>query len=62
MIRRAAIGRETQVRLMKCLAFTFSVVILPPHVPQLRLSVWGSPFAGTPIRFDDFVVSAVANE
>ena len=27
-------GRETQVRLTKCRAFTFSVVILPPQVPQ----------------------------
>ena len=27
-------GRETQVRLTKCRALTFSVVILPPQVPQ----------------------------
>jgi hypothetical protein len=26
--------------------------------PPGRASVWGNPYAGTPIRFDDFVVSA----
>ena len=41
-------GRDTQVRLMKCRAFTFSVVMLPPHVPQLRLSVNGRPLRGLP--------------
>ena len=33
---------------MKCLALTFSVVMLPPQVPQLRLSVKGKPFRGLP--------------
>ena len=28
--------------------------------PNGRASVWGSPYAGTPIRFDDFVVARTA--
>src|ERR1700733_5741414 len=43
-----AIGRDTQVRLMKCRALTFSVVMLPPQLPQLRLSVNGRPLRGLP--------------
>ena len=41
-------GRDTQVRLTKCRALTFSVVMLPPQVPQLRLSVNGRPLRGLP--------------
>jgi aryl-alcohol dehydrogenase-like predicted oxidoreductase len=36
---RGGMGRETQVRLTKWRALRFSVVMLPPQVPQLRLSV-----------------------
>jgi hypothetical protein len=36
---RIASGRETQVRLTKCRALTFSVVMLPPQVPQASESV-----------------------
>ena len=41
-------GRDTQVRLTKCRAFMFSVVMLPPQVPQLRLSVNGRPLRALP--------------
>ncbi len=41
-------GRDTQVRLMKWPALTFSVVMLPPQVPQLRLSVNGRPLRALP--------------
>lgn len=36
---RIASGRETQVRLTKCRALTFSVVMLPPQEPQASESV-----------------------
>ncbi len=31
-------------------------------LPAGRASVWGSPYAGTPIRFDDFVVARTAEK
>ena len=46
--RSGAIGRDTQVRFTKCRALMFSVVMLPPQVPQLRLSVNGRPLRGLP--------------
>jgi len=45
---RGAMGRDTQVRLMKWRALMFSVVMLPPQLPPARLSVNGSPSRGLP--------------
>ena len=36
-------GNETQVVLMKCFQVMFSLAMLPPHVPQPRVSEKGIP-------------------
>ena len=46
-------GRLTQVTFMKCLRLMFSLVTLPPQMPQPRLDVIGMPFVKDPaLAFD----------
>ena len=46
-------GRLTQVTFMKCLRLMFSLVTLPPQMPQPRLDVIGMPLVKDPaLAFD----------
>jgi len=44
----SGIGWLTHVTFMKCFTEIFSLVTLPPHVPQPKLAVMGMPLVNAP--------------